>query len=132
MTLYLLKTIVYNCADLARSPNVNVMWAELGHCHFLYVPAVLNVTTGNGTGTKNVLKRTMRLSFSSVSSLLSSQCYYCSESKPTLYLDAVYCKFLHYVSVDLAVNKYQQFSTQTSFLYLGLVSINTITGTCCS
>ena len=33
------------------------MWAELGHCHFLYMPAVLNVvTTGNGTGTKNVLK----------------------------------------------------------------------------
>ena len=32
-----------------------VMWAELGHCHFLYVPAVLNVvTTANGTGTKNV------------------------------------------------------------------------------
>ena len=29
------------------------MWAELGHNHFLYVPAVLNVvTTGNGTGTK--------------------------------------------------------------------------------
>ena len=35
-----------------------VMWAELGHYHFLYVPAVLNVvTTGNGTGTKTVLKR---------------------------------------------------------------------------
>ena len=34
-----------------------VMWAELIHCHFLYVPAVLSaVTTGNGTGTKNVLK----------------------------------------------------------------------------
>ena len=34
-----------------------VMWAELGHCHFLYVSAVLNVVTiGNGTGTKNVLK----------------------------------------------------------------------------
>ena len=30
-----------------------VMWAELGHCHFLYVPAVSNVVTaGNGTGTK--------------------------------------------------------------------------------
>ena len=30
-----------------------VMWAELGHCHFLYVLAVSNiVTTGNGTGTK--------------------------------------------------------------------------------
>ena len=29
----------------------------VGHCHFLYVPAVLNVvTTGNGTGTKNLLK----------------------------------------------------------------------------
>ena len=34
-----------------------VMWAELVHCHFLNVPAVLNeVTTGNGTGTINVLK----------------------------------------------------------------------------
>ena len=33
------------------------MWAELVHFHFLYVPAVLNVvTTGNGTGTNNVLK----------------------------------------------------------------------------
>ena len=29
-----------------------VMWAELGHCLFLYVPAVSNVvTTGNGSGT---------------------------------------------------------------------------------
>ena len=41
-----------------------VMWAELGHCHFLYVPAVLNVvTTGNGTGTKNVLKWNRALGF---------------------------------------------------------------------
>ena len=32
------------------------MWAELGHCHYLYVPAVVNiVTNGNGMGTKNVL-----------------------------------------------------------------------------
>ena len=30
-----------------------VIWAELHLCHFLYVPAVLNVVTnGNGTGTK--------------------------------------------------------------------------------
>ena len=30
-----------------------VMWAELDHCHFLYVPAISNVViTGNGTGTK--------------------------------------------------------------------------------
>ena len=41
-----------------------VMWAELGHCHFLYVPAILNVLTiGNGTGTKNVLKRKRALGF---------------------------------------------------------------------
>ena len=35
----------------------------VGHCHFLYVPAVLNVTTGNGTGTKNVLKWNRALGF---------------------------------------------------------------------
>ena len=41
-----------------------VMWAELGHCHFLDLPAVLNViTTGNGTGTKNVLKWNRALMF---------------------------------------------------------------------
>ena len=40
------------------------MWAELVHCHFLNVPAVLNeVTTGNGTGTKNVLKLSHVLGF---------------------------------------------------------------------
>ena len=50
-----------------------IMWAELGHCYFLYVPAVLNVvTTGNGTGTKNDLKGTVRLGLSLVSSLLST------------------------------------------------------------
>ena len=49
-----------------------VMWAELDHCHFLYVPAVSNiVTTGNGTGTKNVLKWNHALGLSLVSSLLS-------------------------------------------------------------
>ena len=32
------------------------MWTELHHCHFVYVAAVSNVTTGKGTGTKNVLK----------------------------------------------------------------------------
>ena len=53
--------------------HVYVMWAELGHSHFLYVPAVSNVVTnGNGTGTKNVLKGTVRLSLSLVSSLLST------------------------------------------------------------
>ena len=33
--------------------HVYVMWAELGHSHFLYVSAISNVVTnGNGTGTK--------------------------------------------------------------------------------
>ena len=49
------------------------MWAELGHRHFLYVPAVSNiVTNGSGMGTKNVLKGTVHFGLSSVSSLLSS------------------------------------------------------------
>ena len=43
---------------------VYVMWAELGHCRFLYVPAVSNVlTNGNGTGTNNVFKRNRALGF---------------------------------------------------------------------
>ena len=49
------------------------MWAELGHSHFLYEPAVSNVVTnGNGMGTKNVLKGTVRLGLCLVSSLLST------------------------------------------------------------
>ena len=49
------------------------MWAELGHSHFLYMPAVSNVVTnGNGMDTQNVLKGTVRLCLSSVSSLLST------------------------------------------------------------
>ena len=48
------------------------MWEELGHSHFLYVPAVSNiVTNGNGTGTENGLKGTVRLGLSLVSSLVS-------------------------------------------------------------
>ena len=33
---------------ISSACHAYVMWAELGHCHFLYMPA--------GTGTKNVLK----------------------------------------------------------------------------
>ena len=58
------------------------MEAELGHSHFLYVQAVSNVVTnGNSTGTKNVLKVTVRFGLSLVSSFLSSRRYYCSEIK---------------------------------------------------
>ena len=36
--------------------HIYVMWAELGHSYFLYVPTVSNVVSnGNGTSTKNVL-----------------------------------------------------------------------------
>ena len=44
--------------------HVYVLWAKLCHCHLLYVPAVLNVvTSGNGTGTKTVLKWNRALGF---------------------------------------------------------------------
>ena len=44
--------------------HVYEIWAELGHCHFLYFTAVLNVvTTGNGAGTKNVFKWNRALGF---------------------------------------------------------------------
>ena len=49
---------------ISSACHAYVMWAELGHCHFLYMPAVLNVVTiGNGTGTKNVLKWNRALGF---------------------------------------------------------------------
>ena len=79
---------------------------------FLYVPAVSNVVNnGNGTGTKNVLKRTVRFGLNLVSSLLSSRHYYCSESKTILYLDMVNCKFLLNVSVEINPFKHRYFST---------------------
>ena len=110
--------------------HVYVMWAELGHSHFLIVPVISNVVTnGNGTGTNNVLKGNVRFGLSLVSSLLSSRCYYCSESKPILYLDTVYCKFLLHVSVEINPLKHRCFSTQTNLVYIGLVYVTIITGT---
>ena len=53
----------YVC-HISSACHVYVMWVELDHYHFLYLPAVLNVvTTGNGTGTKNVLKWNRALGF---------------------------------------------------------------------
>ena len=56
--LCLLSTFVmvfrYVCHN-SSAYHAYVMWAELGHSHILYVPAISNkVTTGNSTGTKNV------------------------------------------------------------------------------
>ena len=49
---------------ISSACHAYIMWAELVHCHFLYVPAISNVvTTGNGTGTKNVLKWNRALGF---------------------------------------------------------------------
>ena len=87
------------------------------------------VTNGNGTGTKNVLKGTVRFGLSLVSSLLSSRRYYCNESKTILYLDMVYCKFLLYVKTEINLLKHRCFSTQTNLVYLGLVHVTMITGT---
>ena len=53
MYIYVWRYVCHN----SSACHAYVMWVELGYCHFLYVPAVLNVVTnGNGTGTKNVLK----------------------------------------------------------------------------
>ena len=102
----------------------------LGHSHFLYVPVVSDVVANrNGTGTKNVLKGTVRFGLSLVSSLLSSRRYWCSESKTIFYLDKVYRKFLLYVSVEINTLKHRCFSTQTNLVYLGLVYVTMITGT---
>ena len=94
------------------------------------MPVVSNVVTnGKGTGTKNVLKGTVRFGLSLVSSLLSSRRYYCSESKTILYLDTVYRKILLYVSVEINPFKHRCFSTQNNLVYLGLVYVTMITGT---
>ena len=78
------------------------MWVEFDQCHFLYVPAVVNVVTnGNGTGNKNVLKwnRALGYEFIIQSSVYSATTV--DKSKPILYLDTVYCKFFLYVKVEI-------------------------------
>ena len=70
------------------------MWAELGHCHYLYVPAVLKVVTyGNSTN------RALGFEFSIQSSVYAAT----AVAKVSLfsYLDMLYCKFLLYVSVEI-------------------------------
>ena len=58
--MYVWRYVCHN----SSACHTYVMWAELGHCHFFKVPAVLNVvTTGNGTGTKNVFKWNRALGF---------------------------------------------------------------------
>ena len=87
----------YVCHN-SSSCHACILWVELGHCHFIYVPAILNlITNGNGTGTKKFLKwnRVLGYEFSIQSSV------YSAASKPILHLNTVYCKFLLYVSVEI-------------------------------
>ena len=60
----------YVC-HISSACHVYVMWAELGHSHFLYVPAVSNVVTnGNGTALKMFLRnRALGFEFSIQSSV---------------------------------------------------------------
>ena len=58
--MYVLRHVCHNSSTC----HAYVMWADLVHCHFVNVPAILNVvTTRNGTGTKNVLKWNSALGF---------------------------------------------------------------------
>ena len=57
-----IRMYVGTCSIIVAACHVYVMWVELSHSHFLYMLAVSNiVTNGSGTGTKNVLKGTVRL-----------------------------------------------------------------------
>ena len=57
--IYVWRYVCHN----SSACHAYVKWAELGHYHFVYVLAVLNVTTRNGTGTINVLKWNRALGF---------------------------------------------------------------------
>ena len=75
------------------------MWAELGHCHFFYVPAVSNVvTTGNGTGTNNVLKSNCSLGFEF--SIQSSVYGATAIAKVSLFSTWTWCTVSFYSEID--------------------------------
>ena len=63
--MYIIYIYIYIEVRVPNSSacHVYVMWAELGHLHFLYVPAVSNVITGNGTGTNIIFKWKCALGF---------------------------------------------------------------------
>ena len=63
--IYVCRYVCHNSSEC----HAYVLWAELVHCNFLYVPAILNVIIG--TSTKNILKwnRALRFEFSIQSSV---------------------------------------------------------------
>ena len=121
----------YLCHNSSAS-HAYVMWAELGHCHFLYVPAVFNVvTTGNSTGTKNVLKwnRALGFEFSIQSSVYGAT----TVAKVSLFSTwtRYTIGFYSYVSAEIgpfSCEQHRQFSTQSIFIYLVHVNVCMITG----
>ena len=67
--IYVWRYVCHN----SSACHAYVMWAELVHCHFLYVPAVLNVVTlETARALKMFYNGTVRLGLSLVSSLLST------------------------------------------------------------
>ena len=89
--IYVWRYVCHN----SSACHAYVMWAELHHCHFVYVPAVLIVvTTGNGTGTKNVLKwnRVLGFDFSIQSSVYGAT----TEAKVSLFSTWTRCTVSYY------------------------------------
>ena len=127
--IYVWRYVCHN----SSACHAYVIWVELGHCHFLNVPAVLNVVTnGNGTGTKNVLKlnRALRFEFSIQSSVYGAT----TVAKINLFSTWTRSTVSFYSSVEIdpfsCEQKHRQFSTQSNFLSKGRVNVCMITGTC--
>ena len=78
-----------------------IMWVELDHSHFLYVPAVSNliIPLETAQGFKIEPCACVCVKYP----VFCLQHYYCSKNKPILYLDMVYCKFLLYVSIEVCL-----------------------------
>ena len=86
-----------------------VMWVELDHSHFYYVPAISNVVpTGNSAGTKNVLKLNHALGF--VFSIQSSVYGATTVAKVTISTQTRSTKFLLYVSIEIDLFSCEQTS----------------------
>ena len=104
-----------------------VMWVELGHYNFLYMPAVSHiVTTGNNKGTNHALG----FEFSIQSSVFGDT----TVAKVNLFSTRTRStvSFLLYVSIQIYPFTHRKFNTQTKLLYLGFVNVTIFSGTRCS
>ena len=100
-----------------------VMWVELGNYHVLYMPVVLNVvSTGNGTGTENVLKRNHALGFEFASvygaTTVAKVCLFSTWTrwcKLSSFSDHLYCEINQLQLDSTDATNFSKFST-TEFL----------------